>query len=417
MFRLINPRKRSAASYFTAAWACCGLLCVAAGCGLPTWSELIGANKQEEQLVPVQVAPPPPPPPPVTRVPPAEPPKPPDPIEVIGRFQQLRPIDIDDRALAAVLALEEGLDAITELDLKGSQVTNQGLVHLGKLSRLTRLDVRHANGLTSQALASIGTATSLEELQLDGHQIDDAGMIALRPLTELRRLNLRGARLSLAGYAELLHHPKLVELDLRDSTIDDSALDIIADLPELEVLWLARTRITDAGLARLAKLERLDTLELTDCPITGRGLADIAKNKGLRSLRVLILANTRLDEKGALSLKLFTQLKVLGLSHLETMQDVHLFQMIRTLSELEELNVSFCPLLTSEAMQAVKNHKTLKKLDLGHCPRIDDRVFSLLATCKNLRHVNVAGTNCSAVGIQRFKAILPDCVVSDGSGL
>lgn len=389
-----------------------GAVCLAglSGCGLPTWSELTGGKQQPDAgpgatvQTSAPATPAPPPPPPIVPERPPEPPKP-DPLMIVGEFQQRKSYELDDFMLMRVLALDEGLEVITELDLKGSQVTDRGLENLGKLTHLARLDMRNTEKLTKQAYQHVATVGSLEELHVDGNKIDDAGMIALRPLTELRRLHLRYARLSPAGYAELVHHPKLVELELRDSNADDEAMNFVANLPELEQLWLARTRITDVGLARLGSLPRLEALELTDCQITGQGL------KGFRSLHTLILANTLLNEQGALAVKSMTQLKVLGLSHLGSMQDVHLFQMVRTLSALEDLNVSFCPQLTSECMQAVKNHKNLRKIDLGHDPKVDDRVLNYLITCKNLKEVNLSGTSCSHVAIERFRGLMPECTV------
>ncbi|GIX03550.1 MAG: hypothetical protein KatS3mg113_0556 [Planctomycetaceae bacterium] len=378
------------------------------GCGKPpTWNELVN-----------QVTQPPPPPTtpeatpaeqptqPVMPSTPAPPPKP-DPHVVIAQFKQLKPHEIDDHKLGLLLSLDEGLEQITELDMKGSSVTDQGLQQIGKLSQLRFLDIRSTQFITANSFPAIAQATSLEELRVDPGKITDESLAVLRPLSELQRFDLRGVKLSYAGYAELLHHKKLIELDLRDSNMDDQALDVVTDLPELERLWLGRTRVTDEGVKKLAKLERLHTLDLTDCRVTGRTFGNMPKG----GVEVLVMTNTMLNEQGANAIKQMKNLRVLILTHLGTMQDVHLMQMVRPLTDLEELNVSNCPLLTSECMRAVLNHKNLRHVEFGHCPRITDTVFKYLETCKNLKKIIATSTGCSAAGMQYIKSKLPECEV------
>jgi len=385
------------------------LLIAVSGCGLPTWNELIGAK-------PAPIQPPPQPvvaPPIVTPIKPPAPPPKPNPDEVIARFQKLKPYEVDDKALGSLLSLDEGLEAVTELDLKGSHVSDSGLAQIGKLNRLAKLDVR--GGLIGKdAAASIAQAASLEELRLPGTKFDQASLEALRQLGKLKLLDLTGVRLPRGGFAELLYHRELVELDLRDSSMDDASLEIVADLPDLVRIWLGRTQVTDFGIAKLGQLHKLDLLELTDCRVTGEAFAVGGKNKGFHSLRELYLRNTPLSAKGALAVKGMKQLDSLDLGDIRQMNDNDLFAMIRALENLRVLRLVGCSALTSKSMMALKNSKSIEQLDLSNCPRIDDSVLTLLVSCKNLKWLNIANTNCSRATIERFRQMLPECEVVGG---
>jgi Leucine-rich repeat (LRR) protein len=384
---------------------CCLMLCT--GCGLPTWTELIGAKKDEGPVF----VPPPPPVKPVIPTQKPEPPPPPIPAEVIGQFRELKGYAIDDAALGSLLSLGEGLEEIRELDLQNSRVTNAGLTQLGKLTHLSKLDVRNSP-IDKDGASHIAQATSLEELTFDGRKLNEAGVQALRPLSSLRVLGLRGVQLPHSGFAELLHHQELEELDLQDSSMDDLSLDIVAELPKLSRLRLSRTRVTDEGVARLAKLDLLEVLELQECQVTGEAFGVIFKNKGMKSLKELNLTGSQLNERGAKSVQQMVKLERLSLAYLGTMQDVHFALIVRGMKDLTYLHVGNCPLLTSQGMMVLKGHKNLERLELGTCPRIDDAVFNALMTCKNLKHLGLGGTNCSHAAAVRFKALLPECEIT-----
>jgi hypothetical protein len=124
-----------------------------------------------------------------------------------------------------------------------------------------------------------------------------------------------------------------------------------------------------------------------------------------------------LDERGANAVKQMKELEHLNLADLRTMQDIHLATMIRGMNQLKELNLSGCQLLTSQSMQPLRNHKALEWVDFSECPRVDDAVFNYLMTCKNLRHLNLTRTNCTAAAAKRFREqYLPDCQITGLEG-
>jgi Leucine-rich repeat (LRR) protein len=72
------------------------------------------------------------------------------------------------------------------------------------------------------ALARIGDLGSLDYLELQGIETDDAELDRLRQLTRLKSLDLSGTKTTDPGYLAKL--TRLEELDLSDSPIGDAGL-------------------------------------------------------------------------------------------------------------------------------------------------------------------------------------------------
>jgi len=75
------------------------------------------------------------------------------------------------------------------LDLEGTPITDAGLEHLTDLP-LESLDV-HATEVSNEGLRHIGAMQRLRTLNLAGTNVDDDGLEHLRGLTNLRRLMLK----------------------------------------------------------------------------------------------------------------------------------------------------------------------------------------------------------------------------------
>src|SRR5216117_741867 len=99
-----------------------------------------------------------------------------------------------------------------------------------------------------KASSTYGDLNRMEDLDLYGVKITDAGVEHLRGMTRLRRLNLLGAQ------------------------ITDASADILAQFRELRDLNLYRSRITNAGLAKLQSLKNLETLDLRYSGATSAGV-------------------------------------------------------------------------------------------------------------------------------------------------
>ena len=78
---------------------------------------------------------------------------------------------------------------LKNFELRDSQVTDTGLVHLKGLTKLQTLGLGR-NQITGPGLVHLKGLANLRELLLEDTQITDAGMVHLVGLTELRELRL-----------------------------------------------------------------------------------------------------------------------------------------------------------------------------------------------------------------------------------
>ncbi|MDZ4688912.1 MAG: hypothetical protein SH850_27870 [Planctomycetaceae bacterium] len=379
-------------------------LLLASGCGLPRWSDLIGAKKTETEplVVPVQ------PVQPTNTVTTPPPLPPPSPAEVIAEFQSRPVYELDDGALAALLSLESGLEDVKVLNLNGSKVTNRGLKDVGKLPGLLKLDIRSST-IDENAAQAIAQASSLEELRVDGGEFTDQGVIALRPLQSLRVLVMNQVRLSPEGWAELANHPLLEELWILQSNITDEGMLTLSRCVKLKTVVLNQVPISDAGLAQLSRVEGLEHLNLAGCSISGVAFRGVGGgSNAFMSLQQLHIRQCPLDERGAAIISQMKNLRVMDLGEMPRMQDIGLIKMIKPLKQLEYLDISADTGLTSFALSALVGHEALENLNLIGCAGIDDSGLKHLVKCRNLKKIHLHGTRCTARGAFALKAELPD---------
>ncbi|OYW12807.1 MAG: hypothetical protein B7Z55_17985, partial [Planctomycetales bacterium 12-60-4] len=193
-------------------------------------------SKPEEQT-PVVVAPPVNPMPPAPPSPPPPPPKP-KAEEVIAKFLALRPQDVDNGHLQELLSLDEGLEAITELQLINGGINSAGIRNLDRLTHLARLDIR-SSPLDQTAFAHIGKVTSLEELQLDGGRLTPETSRDLAGLSNLKVFVAEGMQLTPFAWEEFFAaHPNLEDLDISRSNLTDLATVSLGKLANLKRLQL-----------------------------------------------------------------------------------------------------------------------------------------------------------------------------------
>ncbi|MBI1348604.1 hypothetical protein GC163_20210 [bacterium] len=384
------------------------LMLLASGCGLPTWSELIGTSQPQQQ--PVVQQPQMVPPPQVTMEPPPPPP-PPQPQEIIDKFKSLTPIQIDDNALLSLSGLEEGLDQITELNLAGTTVTNNGIRELNKLTYLTKLDIR-GSLLDKESLESVAKAESLESLYLDGTRIDDTGAAVLKSLSQLKVLHADRAILKPFSWQDLLlSHPDLEELHISDSNINDLTMASVGKLKNLKRLFVTTCQVSDDGLAQLADVDGLEELNISGCPITGIGFRPPGGGKGFNTLQKLTVQRCPLDERGAKALITLKELTYLNLAEMQNIQDTHFKTIVKALPKLEVVSFWSNPALTNQSLSAFNGNKVVKFLDFGNNRLIDDAGLKFLTKCSSLEKIAVLHTGCTPRGVLALREIYPNLEV------
>jgi hypothetical protein len=184
--------------------------------------------------------------------------------------------------LGEILSLER-------LNLAWANVTDLGLMPLGRLSALSDLTLRECKRIQGNGLSHLKPLFRLTSLSLAGDsRVTDLGLTSVGVLTSLRRLNLsRCSGITAAGLDHLGALDNLTYLDLSwNSQLGDDALDVLRRFPNLLTLSLAHLPIGNGALVHLRPLRRLQHLDLSGCTgITDRGLRE------LRSLKELIYVN------------------------------------------------------------------------------------------------------------------------------
>jgi len=136
---------------------------------------------------------------------------------------------------------------VMALHLSRSKISDDGLRHLKKLSKLRELYFDFKKNITDAGLAHLKGLTKLQVLSLWGTKFTDEGLVHLEGLIELQKLHLDESSLSDAGLVHLRKLTKLQVLSLSGTKITDAGLVNLKGLSELHSLNLCDTKISDAG--------------------------------------------------------------------------------------------------------------------------------------------------------------------------
>ncbi|CAJ1942982.1 unnamed protein product [Cylindrotheca closterium] len=194
----------------------------------------------------------------------------------------------------AHLAQNDVTPNLVSLDLADTDLSDSGMRHLAKFTKLKRLSLFYCN-VSNSGLHHLAQLTSLESLNLDSRDIGDEGLYHLRHLKNLKALDIFSGR------------------------ITDSGCALISKIKSLESLELCGGMISDLGCAMLASLENLTSLNLSQNEfITDRGAAALS---ALRNLTALNLSNTRVTSSALDHFESFTKLQSLALYGCEGLED------------------------------------------------------------------------------------------------
>ncbi|MCA9079641.1 MAG: hypothetical protein KDA58_03740 [Planctomycetaceae bacterium] len=263
------------------------------------------------------------------------------PQQIIAEFIALPQHEKTDERLIELTSLAEGLDAITELDLSLSKVTDAGCEGLGKLAQLESLnlsktivtkatidrlpvlpllrslDLASAPRIDGTCLESIGKLESLQELSLQETLVDDISLQHVGPLPHLEVLRLDGVR-NLTGKPFAIQVQKgefkeLKELSFSGSQFGIYALENIAKMPKLEILRASGSDIGDGSLQGIQACQNLRILDVSHNNLTPRAVQQFPRLKKLEVLR--LDGCTGIIDVALNQIRLLTQLKELGLEN------------------------------------------------------------------------------------------------------
>jgi hypothetical protein len=118
----------------------------------------------------------------------------------------------------------------------------------------SRLDVAFhlADGkITDEQLAPLKELTQLAQLNVRGREITNAGLVYLKDLKGLIRLHLEKTKITDEGLEQLKGLENLEYLNLYGTEVTDAGLKHLEGLKKLKRIYLWQTKVTDAGVAAL----------------------------------------------------------------------------------------------------------------------------------------------------------------------
>jgi hypothetical protein len=119
-------------------------------------------------------------------------------------FKKLEDLNLSQNDITgAGLAHLRGLPHLKNLDLNGTQVGDEHAEEVGRFTQLRKLNLRHTR-ISDRALKHLEQLVNLEELDVGGvTQITDEGLSHLCKMTWLKHLNVRAKRVTTDGTARL----------------------------------------------------------------------------------------------------------------------------------------------------------------------------------------------------------------------
>ncbi len=232
------------------------------------------------------------------------------PEEILAAFLAKPSIERSDDDLEQLAQTPSLLAGITELDLRGGAISDQGLRYLELFPDLERLDLSETR-VTKNGLSQLPACGKLTALALDGLRlVDDRGIGELTTLP-IRELSLRSVSVTDAVFVplsefedlEILHldgNANLTGLQFRgliasfdklrvfsaSNTQIGFGLQQIGQLQDLEVLNIGYAEVTDGVLEQLAQCRKLVELDLSSNPITLLGTPFLARLNDLQQLKL-----------------------------------------------------------------------------------------------------------------------------------
>lgn len=195
--------------------------------------------------------------------------------------------------------------------------------------------------------------------------------------------------------------PQLDYLAVVTPSVTDHGLAHVGQLTNLDTLFLSDSGVTDATMARLTPLQKLERLYLDRTIVTDHGLQDIA---GLTALTTLSLAETHVSDAGLAHLANLKNLATLVLSDTRVTGES-----LALISELPKLRVLSLDGITisSEQLSKVAVSTSLESLSLRRVSGITIDALETLSKSKQLKRLDVRGTEISAPDVARLKSLNP----------
>lgn len=294
-------------------------------------------------------------------------------------------------------------DDVYNMDLKR-------VISLTNPNKVKRLILFNCDKLDDNSVLDILKLTNLNTLSLSGcEKITGDGISILSNLKNLKELHLNRTRWSMGT----LKLPNLKSLSLEGGILPDLVWP-----NNLESLSIRNTHIPNHKFAEslmlkslvlnninffTTKLQLPDTLEYLD--ISNTNIQEITNLRDFKRLNILKANATKSNVA-------FKGLKRTGVKYLDFSDNIWIdAETLKLLPpDLEELNLSNCPMINDDALKELSSLQKLHTLDISHCKSVTDTGIIYLKNTKSLLRLfldycNLVGDEAFTSGFQNLREI------------
>jgi hypothetical protein len=185
-------------------------------------------------------------------------------------LRHLEHLPLQSLILSNTQVTDEGMEHIAKISslrflvLRDVSVGNRGMHYLAVLPELNDLVLGEAD-VTADGISELARLSSLRSLLVSTVHMTPQYADALSSLKQLTKLELGGCAVDAAVLAKLQHLTHLKDLRMINTVTSDSDLSALQGFASLErlVIWLAN--MTDAGLSNIGRCRHLLAVDL-QCP-------------------------------------------------------------------------------------------------------------------------------------------------------
>lgn len=195
--------------------------------------------------------------------------------------------EMNENKVAEPITVKEHNGAVTQIQDNNTSANDRLNAYLTARGRaVSELDL-NGTGVNDDGLAILSKAPNLTKLMLNDTEVNDDSMRVLgrQGLRNLQELNLHSTKVGDEGVAQLKKLP-LKSLNLSDTTVSEECLQHLKDMKTLQVLNLEYSGIHNEGIKTLKDMPNVRSLSLKGCPITDDVVADLAKCQQLMLLNL-----------------------------------------------------------------------------------------------------------------------------------
>jgi len=300
---------------------------------------------------------------------------------------------------------KDGDGLVIEADFRGLTIDDSALKHLAGLRRV-RSVLLNETGVTDAGMATVGKVATLQNVDLRGCTISNAGLEPLVALSQLKALRLSGESGATSvdddGMVHVAKMKNLKALLLDFLWVSEVGLEQLVGLDKLEELYLAKTLVGDDALATMSQFPRLKKLRISQCQFENEGLAHLAKVTTLEDLD--LSENNSINDSGMPHLAGLTKLKRLNLWR--TYVGDPGVESLAGLTAMEWLNLDNSQ-ISDACLMHLSGMSKLSFLHLGST-LVSDAGLPALEGLTSLKDLKVTRTAVTAEGVEALNKKLPD---------